>query len=126
MAAALARNSALAESIVDAIVLKGSPNAALCPAQRCDQQRRDRNCSQGPSLSVGGQKRTGVGMYRKLLLATAAAALMTSASVAQTVNNAPQNSPAGAADQTKQAPRTGDSSQVGGTPSGNTRALESQ
>jgi hypothetical protein len=65
-------------------------------------------------------------MYRKLLLAAAAATLMTSAGLAQTINNAPQNSPAGAADQTKQAPRTGDSSQVGGTPSGNTRAVEGQ
>jgi hypothetical protein len=65
-------------------------------------------------------------MYRKLLLASAAAALMTSAGVAQTVNNAPQNSPAGVEDQMKQAPRTGDSSQVGGTPSANTRAVQSQ
>lgn len=65
-------------------------------------------------------------MTRKLLLATAVVALMTAGALAQTVNNAPQNSPAGVADQTKQAPRTGDTSQVGGTPSANTKGLQSQ
>ena len=60
-------------------------------------------------------------MTRKLLLATAVAALMTGSALAQTINNAPQNSPAGVGNEVKQAPRTGDSSQVGGTPSANTK-----
>ena len=64
-------------------------------------------------------------MTRKLLLATAIAALMTGGALAQTINNAPQNSPAGVANEVKQAPRTGDSSQVGGTPSANTKGLQS-
>src|SRR5262249_46369318 len=67
----------------------------------------------------------GVKMIKKLLLAAAVAA-MASGAQAQTVNNAPENSPAGAADQVKQAPRTGDSSQIGGTPSRNTRAIQSK
>jgi hypothetical protein len=65
-------------------------------------------------------------MTRKLLLATAVAALVTGGALAQTINNAPQNSPAGVANEVKQAPRTGDSSQVGGTPSANTKGLQSQ
>ena len=65
-------------------------------------------------------------MTRKLLLATAIAALMTGGALAQTINNAPQNSPAGVGNEVKQAPRTGDSSQVGGTPSANTKGLQSQ
>jgi hypothetical protein len=65
-------------------------------------------------------------MTRKLLLATAIAALMTGNALALTINNAPQNSPAGVGNEVKQAPRTGDSSQVGGTPSANTKALQSQ
>ena len=64
-------------------------------------------------------------MSKKFLMA-AAVAVMASSVQAQTVNNAPQNSPAGAADQVKQAPRTGDSSQIGGIPSGNTRAIQSK
>ena len=62
----------------------------------------------------------------KFAIAITAAALLTGTAMAQTVNNAPQNSPAGAQDQVKQAPRTGDSSQVGGTPSGNVKAKQSQ
>ena len=65
-------------------------------------------------------------MTRKLLLATAIAALMTGGALAQTINNAPQNSPAGVGNEVKPAPRTGDSSQVGGTPSANTKGLQSQ
>jgi len=65
-------------------------------------------------------------MTRKLLLATAVAALMTGSALAQTINNAPQNSPAGVGNEVKQAPRTGDSAQVGGTPSANTKGLQSQ
>lgn len=62
----------------------------------------------------------------KLAIALTAAALLAAPAMAQTVNNAPQNSPAGAQDQVKQAPRTGDSSQVGGTPSANVKAKQSQ
>lgn len=62
----------------------------------------------------------------KLALALMAAALMAGIAMAQTVNNAPQNSPAGAQDQVKHAPRTGDSSQIGGTPSANVKAQQSQ
>ena len=62
----------------------------------------------------------------KLAIAVTAAALLTGTAMAQTVNNAPQNSPAGAQDQVKQAPRTGDSSQVGGTPSANSKATQSK
>src|SRR5262249_51889532 len=46
--------------------------------------------------------------------------------LAQTVNNAPQNSAPGVSDQVKQAPRTGDSAQVGGTPSANVKGAQSQ
>ena len=46
--------------------------------------------------------------------------------MAQTINQAPQNSPPGVSDQVKQAPRTGDSSQLCGTPSGNVKGRESQ
>src|ERR1700694_3041373 len=98
---------------------------------RCDQTSpRDefRNCFIRPSLSKhgGALERTGVDMTRKLLLATAVAALMTGSALAQTINNAPQNSPAGVGNEVKQAPRTGDSAQVGGTPSANTKGLQSQ
>lgn len=62
----------------------------------------------------------------KLAIAIAAAALLGGSATAQTINNAPQSSPAGAQDQVKQAPRTGDSSQVGGTPSANVKAKQSQ
>jgi hypothetical protein len=65
-------------------------------------------------------------MKKKLLLVSALATIVSSAVCAQTINNAPQNSPAGAGDQVKQAPRTGDSSQIGGTPSGNTKAVQGQ
>ena len=46
----------------------------------------------------------------KLAIALTAVALFTGAAMAQTINNAPQNSPAGTQDQVKQAPMTGDSS----------------
>jgi hypothetical protein len=62
----------------------------------------------------------------KLAIAIAAVSLLTGTALAQTVNNAPQNSPAGTQDQVKQAPMTGDSSQVGGTPSANAKAKQSQ
>ena len=62
----------------------------------------------------------------KLAIALTAAALFTGTAMAQTVNNAPQNSPAGVQNQVKQAPRTGDTSQVGGTPSANTKGAQSQ
>ncbi len=65
-------------------------------------------------------------MNRIVFIAATATALLASGAVAQTINHAPQNSPAGAGDQVKQAPRTGDSSQIGGTPSGNVRARESR
>ena len=60
------------------------------------------------------------------MLATAVAALVTGGALARTINNAPQNSPAGVANEVKQAPRTGDSSQVGRTPPANTKGLQSQ
>lgn len=62
----------------------------------------------------------------KLAIAIAAVSLLTGTAMAQTINNASQNSPAGAQDQVKQAPRTGDSSQVGGTPSANVKAKQGQ
>ncbi len=65
-------------------------------------------------------------MNRTFFIAAAAAALLAGGAAGQTINRAPQNSPAGAGDQVKQAPRTGDSSQIGGTPSGNVKARESQ
>lgn len=65
-------------------------------------------------------------MTRKFVLAAAIVALVTGNALAQTVNNAPQNSPAGVGDQVKQAPRTGDSAQVGGTPSANSKGVQSQ
>ncbi len=65
-------------------------------------------------------------MTRTLLVVGTLAALIGSTAVAQSINNAPQNSPAGAANQVKQAPRTGDSAQVGGTPSANTKGVQSQ
>jgi hypothetical protein len=42
----------------------------------------------------------------KLAIAIASVSLLTGTAMAQTINNAPQNSPAGAGDQVKQAPRT--------------------
>ena len=65
-------------------------------------------------------------MKRTFFIAAAAAALVAGSAVAQTINQAPQNSPAGVGDQVKQAPRTADSAQVGGTPSGNVKGRESQ
>jgi len=62
----------------------------------------------------------------KLAIALTAVALFTGAAMAQTINNAPQNSPAGTQDQVKQAPMTGDSSQVGGTPSANQKGKQGQ
>jgi hypothetical protein len=65
-------------------------------------------------------------MKRTFFIAATAAALLAGSAVAQTINQAPQNSPPGVSDQVKQAPRTGDSSQLGGTPSGNVKGRESQ
>ncbi len=65
-------------------------------------------------------------MTKLTIAITAALALLTGTAMAQTVNNAPQNSPAGVQNQVKQAPRTGDSSQVGGTPSANVKGKQSQ
>jgi hypothetical protein len=62
----------------------------------------------------------------KLAIALTAAAFLTGTAMAQTVNNAPQNLPAGVQNQVKQAPRTGDTSQVGGTPSANSKGAQSQ
>jgi hypothetical protein len=62
----------------------------------------------------------------KLTVAMTAFALLTGTAIAQTINNAPQNSPAGVQDQVKQAPQVGDPSQVGGTPSANMKAGQSQ
>jgi hypothetical protein len=62
----------------------------------------------------------------KLPVAIAAVALLTGTAFAQTINNAPQNSPAGVQDQIKQAPQVGDPSQVGGTPSANIKGAQSQ
>jgi hypothetical protein len=77
---------------------------------------------EGPRAIENGAK-----MTKKLLIATAAAvALMAGGALAQTINNAPQNSPAGVANETKEAPQTGDSSQVGGTPSANEKGKQSQ
>jgi hypothetical protein len=63
-------------------------------------------------------------MKRTFFIAVAAAALLAGGAVGQTINQAPQNSPAGVGDQVKQAPRTGDSAQGGGTPSGNVEGGE--
>jgi hypothetical protein len=65
-------------------------------------------------------------MTKTLFIAMTAATLLTGSALAQTINNAPQNSPAGVANETKEAPQTGDSSQVGGTPSANAKSKESQ
>jgi len=65
-------------------------------------------------------------MKRTIFIAAAATALLAGSAVAQTVNQAPRNSPPGVNDQVKQAPRTGDSAQVGGTPSGTVKGRESQ
>jgi hypothetical protein len=81
-------------------------------------------CSPSQGFPKGLDKE--IPMSQKLILIVAAAALIAGTAVAQTVNNAPQNSPAGVGDQVKQAPRTGDSGQVGGTPSANTKGVESK
>jgi hypothetical protein len=62
----------------------------------------------------------------KLILALSAMAILTGNTMAQTINNAPQNSPAGVQDQVKQAPQVGDPSQVGGTPAASTKGAQSQ
>jgi hypothetical protein len=62
----------------------------------------------------------------KLTIALTAVAFLTGTAKAQTINNAPQNSPAGVQDQVKQAPQVGDPSQVGGTPSANQKGMQSQ
>jgi hypothetical protein len=62
----------------------------------------------------------------KLPVIVAIVTLLTGTAMAQTINNAPQNSPAGVQNQVKQAPRTGDTSQVGGTPSANVKGKQSQ
>jgi hypothetical protein len=62
----------------------------------------------------------------KLILAVSAVALFAGSAMAQTINNAPQNSPVGVQDQVKQAPQVGDPSQVGGTPSANTKGAQGQ
>jgi hypothetical protein len=62
----------------------------------------------------------------KLILGIIAAALITGPAIAQTINNAPQYSPAGVQDQVKQAPQVGDPAQVGGTPAGNIKGAQSQ
>jgi hypothetical protein len=55
-------------------------------------------------------------MTKLTITIIAALAFLTGTAMAQTVNNAPQNSPAGVQNQIKQAPRSGDSSQVGVRP----------
>ena len=65
-------------------------------------------------------------MIKTLFIAVTAATLLTGSALAQTINNAPQNSPAGVANETKEAPHTGDSSQVGGTPSADAKGRQSQ
>jgi hypothetical protein len=65
-------------------------------------------------------------MTKLTIAITAALAFLTGTAMAQTVNNAPQNSPAGVQNQVKQGPRTGDSSQVGGTPSATVKGKQSQ
>jgi hypothetical protein len=62
----------------------------------------------------------------RLTLAFVSVALLSGPVIAQTINNAPQNSPAGVQDQVKQAPQVGDPSQVGGTPSANQRGMQGQ
>ena len=66
-------------------------------------------------------------MKRKLLIATAAAALIAGSglSFAQSPS-APQGSAQKAASDTKQAPRTGDTGKVGGTPSADIQAKQHQ
>ncbi len=62
----------------------------------------------------------------KLMVAIAGAALLTGPAMAQTINSAPQYSPAGVQDQVKQAPQVGDPAQVGGTPAANIKGAQSQ
>ena len=62
----------------------------------------------------------------RLTIALVGAALLSGPVIAQTINNAPQNFPAGVQDQVKQAPEVGDPSQVGGTPSANQRGMQGQ
>lgn len=62
-------------------------------------------------------------MKRKLLIATAAAALIAGSGVAFAQSpSAPQGSAEKAASDVKQAPRTGDSDKVGGTPSADSQS----
>ena len=62
----------------------------------------------------------------KLMIAIATVATFTGTAMAQTINNAPQYSPAGVQDQVKQAPEVGDPAQVGGTPAANIKGAQSQ
>jgi len=62
----------------------------------------------------------------KLVTTLSILAILTGTAVAQTINNAPQNSPAGVQDQVKQAPEVGDPAQVGGTPAANIKGAQSQ
>jgi hypothetical protein len=62
----------------------------------------------------------------KLMIALTTVAILTGSGLAQTINNAPQNSPAGVQDQVKQAPQVGDPAQVGGTPAANIKGAQSQ
>jgi hypothetical protein len=62
----------------------------------------------------------------KLFFALGAVAVLTGGAAAQTINNAPQNSPAGVQDQVKQAPEVGDPAQVGGTPAANIKGAQSR
>jgi hypothetical protein len=62
----------------------------------------------------------------KLMMTLGVLAILTGSAAAQTINNAPQNSPAGVQDQVKQAPEVGDPAQVGGTPAGNIKGAQSQ
>jgi hypothetical protein len=62
----------------------------------------------------------------KLMALIIGVALVTGPAMTQTINNAPQNSPAGVQDQVKQAPQVGDPAQVGGPPSANIKGAQSQ
>jgi hypothetical protein len=62
----------------------------------------------------------------RLTIALVGVALLSEPVIAQTINNAPQSSPAGVQDQVKQAPQVGDPSKVGGTPAGNIRGAQGQ
>ncbi len=80
-----------------------------------------------PTRTQGTWGDSKVDLVNKLAIVTlTATAVLTGTAMAQTVNNAPQNSPVGVQDQMKQAPRTGDTSQVGGTPSATFKGKQSQ